>query len=394
MKKKYGFPALLISGLIGVVICALAFFAVFEIKLGGDTQKLGCLEKFSEVYDIINKKYVGDADMASVCDGAFSGMVESLGDRWSYYLTADENEEYQQYQSNSYTGIGISIVADDTTGLLKVSGVAEDGPASVAGVQIGDSLAAIDGEALDGKTASDVKQIISGKNGAQFELTLRASDGTERTVTLSTATVVSKPVKYEMLDGNIGYIKIKNFEDGSGDGIVNAVDDLVNQGAKSFVFDVRNNPGGKLSELLTALDHLLPAGVDFISVDESGKQTVRYSDAEYVNLPSVVLVNSDTYSAAEFFAEALSEYKIAEIIGSQTTGKSRSQVNISLSDGSAVHISTNGYLTPMGKDLAAQGGITPDVVIDLGDDDLAYLKAGQLSHADDEQLQAAIYVLS
>lgn len=389
MKKRFGFPALLVSALVGILICALVFGAVFMYMIG-DKDRLKAAVKFSKIYEVIEEKYIGDADMELVSDTAYRTMLEAIDDRWSYYMTADEFTAYKEYQSNSYTGIGITIMPDENGEYLMISGITEDSPADRAGVHIGDKLQSLDNASLAGLSASEIKDIITSKNGEEFELGLITTDGSEVTVTVSTEVVFTKPVKYEMLDGDIGYVKIKNFEDGSGSEAVEAVDYLISNGATGIVFDVRNNPGGKLSELLKILDHLLPEGEVFVSVNENGEETVKYSDAECVNIPMTVLVNANSYSAAEFFAEALSEFDVASIVGSNTTGKSRSQINIFLDDGSAIHLSTNGYLTPKRTDLAEQGGIVPDVVIDLDDEDAVYLNAGQLPYSDDEQLQAAI----
>ena len=142
---------------------------------------------------------------------------------------------------------------------------------------------------------------------------------------------------------------------------------------------MRNNPGGKLSELITLLDHILPEGDLFVGVDRSGKETVTKSDNVCVKVPMSVIVNANTYSAAEFFAAALREYDWATIVGENTTGKGRSQTTELLSDGSAVHISSNKYLTPQRVDLSEQGGLIPDQTVTPGDDPEV-----------DQQLNAAI----
>ena len=185
-----------------------------------------------------------------------------------------------------------------------------------------------------------------------------------------------------MLDNHVGYVKINNFESGSGTGAVQAVDQLLADGAQSLVFDVRGNPGGMLSELITILDHLLPEGDVFVSVDKSGKEDVTRSDNVCVKVPMVVLVNGNSYSAAEYFAAALREYHWATIVGENTTGKGRSQTTIVLDDGSAVHISSKKYLTPNRVDLSEQGGLVPDVVV-------APATEGDM----DTQLEAAIRAL-
>lgn len=131
----------------------------------------------------------------------------------------------------------------------------------------------------------------------------------------------------------------------------------------------------------------------FVSADKSGKETVRSSDAESVSLPMAVLIDANTYSAAEFFAAALSEYDMAVLVGEQTTGKSRSQINLELSDGSAVHLSTNRYLTPNRVDLTEAGGLTPDIELEMDEELLPYFTAGVLEKERDEQLKAAVEAL-
>ena len=389
MKKRFSALTLVLVCLAGFLLASLCFaaFVVFEF---GSADSIPSAAKFAEIYSAIDKDYVGQPDMEKVSDAAYSAMIAAIDDRWSYYMTAEQFEQYQQYQSNSYTGIGVTIEKDEDSGLFKVSVVLEDSPASQAGINIGDLMVAIDGQELSGKTSDEVKQLIEAKQGADFELTLRSQDGTERSVEVAAKTVFSKPVKYEMLDGNIGYIKIKNFEGDSGDEIISAVDELIADGAKGIVFDVRNNPGGLLSELLKALDHLLPEGDMFVSVNEQGEETVKESDADCVEIPMTVLVNENSYSAAEFFAAALSEYDLSSLVGTHTTGKARSQVNIVLRDGSAVHISTNSYLTPKRVDLSEKGGLAPDISVSLSKEDEAKLVSGLLEHDEDPQLIAAL----
>ncbi|MGI5985091.1 MAG: PDZ domain-containing protein [Clostridiales bacterium] len=388
MKKRFSVPTLIVACLASIALAILCITSVFVFKFGGKDSFISAA-KFAAISNSIENHYVGEADMEKVSDAAYSAMVEAIDDRWSYYMTAEQYEAYKQYQKNSYTGIGITIEADEGSGLYRVAVILEDSPAQRAGVKIGDLICAIDGKTLAGMTSSDIKKIIGEKKG-EFELLLRADDGTERSVTVSTELVYSKPVLYEMLEDGIGYIKIKNFETNSGEDINAALDELVSNGAKGIVFDVRNNPGGLLSELLKALDHILPEGDIFVSLDKDGNENVRTSDTSCVKIPMTVLINENSYSAAEFFGAALSEYNWAALVGSHTSGKARSQINIELSDGSAVHISTNSYLTPNRVDLAKEGGLKPDIDVGLDDEAEIQLVAGLLEHAKDEQLISAI----
>ena len=167
---------------------------------------------------------------------------------------------------------------------------------------------------------------------------------------------------------------------------------MIAQGATALIFDVRFNPGGYKHELVEVLDYLLPEGPLFRSVDYLGKEEVDYSDESFIDLPMAVLVNEDSYSAAEFFAVALQEYGAAVVVGTQTSGKANYQQTFRLSDGSAVAISTGHYQTPNGVTLAGVG-ITPDIPIPVDDETYANLYYEKVSKADDAQLQAAIAAL-
>ena len=388
MKRRFSGMSLAFSCAGGFLLAVLIIVGVFAYRFGG----FSCLAhaaKFASVYNAIDTAFVGDADMEDVSNAAYSAMVQETKDRWSYYMTASQYVEYKQYQNNSYTGIGVTIEKDEASGLYKILTVAADSPAQRAGVQTGDIMTALNGNSLAGLSSDDIKKQIAAFKG-DFGLTLRGQDGAERNVTISAAVVYTKPVSFEMLDNNVGYIQIKNFESDSGEEINSAVDELVSKGAKGIVFDVRNNPGGLLSELMKALDHILPEGDIFVSVDKAGKETVKTSDASCVKLPMTVLVDENSYSAAEFFAAALSEYNWATLVGTHTTGKARSQVNIEIPDGSAVHLSTNSYLTPKRVDLAKTGGLKPDIEVNLDSEDEANLISGLLEHDKDEQLISAV----
>ncbi len=235
-------------------------------------------------------------------------------------------------------------------------------------------MLAVDGESVSGMTVSEVRTLIRSHLDESVTVTIKSGNET-RDVEIDCTIIYTKPVSYRLLDNGVGYIAISNFESGAGSGAIAAVDDLLAQGASRFVFDVRSNPGGLLSELIKILDYLLPEGDIFVSVNEAGEETVTKSDNICIEVPMAVLVNSDSYSAAEFFAAALSDFDWAVVVGTQTTGKARSQITLELSDGSAVHVSSNEYLTPSRVDLSKQGGITPDVTAEMTETGDAQMEA-------------------
>lgn len=369
----------LIIACLAVAIVTAILTYVAAIGGFGSKQYFDDARRYVEIEKIIDDNYIGDADYNELYNAAAAAMVKSIGDKWSYFMNAEEYEAYKLSSSNEYSGIGVSVKVN-SSGEFEVFSVEESSPAANAGIAVGDIITAIDGEDVSDKTLEDVSLLIRSKVNKDFPMTLESS-GDTKTVTVACEIIYKNPVSSRLLDGNIGYINISNFEAGSSENTKKAIEQLLQTGATSFIFDVRNNPGGLLTELVDLLDYILPEGDLFISVDKSGKETVQTSDKVSLKNKMIVLVNGNSYSAAEFFAAALQEYNWATVVGEQTTGKARSQITLELSDGSAVHISTHKYLTPNRVDLAEAGGVTPDIAVSQDDEKT------------DKQLETAINAL-
>ena len=354
-----------------ILACVLCVGVTYGLTVQRERGRIGSEENYSqamkylEIKNVIDEKYVGTVNEESVSAAAFDAMVSALGDQWSYYMSPSEYSAYKLYSANQYVGLGVQVDKDAETGGLKITGVNSGTPADNAGLEVGDIILAVAGTDITGMTVGDARSFISSNLGESVKLKIRDKDGSESELSVNCELIYTSPVTYRMLSGSIGYVQILNFDSGAADAAVKAIETLLGQGALGFVFDVRTNPGGLLSELTALLDYLLPSGNIFISVDKAGNQTPTESDSVCLDMPMAVLVNADTYSAAEFFAAALQDYNWAEIVGERTTGKSRSQQTIELSDGSAVHLSTARYLTPAGIDLAEQGGLIPDQEVAL-----------------------------
>ena len=348
--------------------------------------------KAAEVQEIIETYFIDDYDEDTLADGAASGMVDATGDEWSYYLSADEVAAYEESMANAYVGVGITITEDAEAGGMRVEEVAAGGPAEEAGIRVGDLLLAVEGEDVLPLGIDGTRNLVRGEEGTHVNMHF-SRNGTEYDVSVERRSIETPVVTGELLDENIGYIKIDNFDERSAAETIAFVKDLIGQGAEALLFDVRFNPGGYADELVKVLDYLLPEGDLFRSVDYAGREEVDTSDASCVELPMAVLVNEDSYSAAEFFAAALQEYEWATIVGSQTYGKGNFQTAFYLSDGSMVNLSIGKYYTPNGKSLS-ETGVTPDVVVDLDDEQYALLYYNALEQADDPQFQAAIDTLT
>lgn len=347
--------------------------------------------KLAQLEEIIQEKYIDPVDEEAIEDAAATAMVEALGDRWSYYIPASEYQAYLEQMENAYVGIGITIVvAEDGTG-VEVMVVDENGPADQAGMQVGDVIVAVDGTRIGGMDTVDIRNMVRGTENTQVEITVRR-DGEELTMPITRAYVQVPVATGEMLENGIGLVTINNFDTRCTDETLAAIEALLDQGAEKLIFDVRNNPGGYAKELVQVLDYLLPEGELFRTVNYTGAEAVDKSDARCLELPMAVLVNADSYSAAEFFAAALQEYEAAVIIGEQTSGKGYFQNTYTLDDWSAVGLSIGKYFTPKGVSLEGVG-ITPDIPVEVDDETYMAIYYGTLEPENDPQLQAAIEAL-
>ena len=303
---------------------------------------------------LVNTRFVGEYEPVEAVDAALEGMVKGLGDRWSYYLNAEAYEAQNLRRKNQYVGIGVTVSYEREEGLLILE-VTPGSPAEEAGLLPGEVITRAEGVSLAGEGRYQGSEYIRGEAGTTAVLEVLGTGGTTRTVEVRREAVATDPVSYEMLEDSVGYVKLANFYENSAQRLKEAVEDLRAQGARALVFDMRNNGGGYLTQLTEMLDFLLPEGPIFISRSRSGREEVIQSDAACVDLPMAVLVNEDTYSAAEFFAAQLQEDGAAVIVGVPTSGKGYSQQTFPLPHGGALNISTAAYFTGDGTSLIGTG---------------------------------------
>lgn len=340
--------------------------------------------KLERLADVIDRKFVGQSDETAMEDAAAEAMIASLGDRWSYYISAESYAAHLDRQNNEYVGIGVTVSKNPDGKGYDILAVTPGGPAEEAGIQIGDIFTHADGTALADLPITEMQGLVMGQKNTKVVITLlRGAETLD--VTVTRRVIHTKAAQGRMLSENVGYIAISNFHDGAGDDAIAQIEELMAQGAEKLVFDVRDNPGGYVNEMVKLLDYLLPEGPLFRSVSSAGKEEVEQSDASCLELPMAVLINGNSYSAAEFFAAALSEYDWAVTVGEPTVGKGYYQTTIKLGDGSAVQLSTGAYTTPNGVNLTEVGGLVPDVEV-LPAEEIVTLEA-------DPQIQAAIRAL-
>ena len=346
-------------------------------------------DKLREIDLIAAEQYVGEFDEEKVADYAAVGYVTGLEDQWSTYIPADQYEAYRLSSEGKGCGIGVSVISGDDS--VRVYLVYEDSPAAQAGIEKGDYIVGAEGLTVEQDGADTVIDAIPGEEGTEVTVSFsKEKDGAVQEATMQRAMVTQKMAWGQMLDGNIGYIRIENFHVGSAEQFQQVLDELLADGAQSLVLDVRHNGGGRVKEMSEMLDPLLPEGTIMTLRTKSGSETVYESDAEMIDQPIVVLVDDQSILAAELFAAALQEYDRAILVGTHTTGKGRAQQTFELSDGSALNLSVEEYFTPQGNNLAGVG-IAPDVEVALTDAQSANFYF--LSPEEDPQLQKAVEIL-
>ena len=350
---------------------------------------------YIELKNLVDDNYIDEAERSSMKDSAGAAIVSGLGDKWSYYMTPDEYKSYQLYSTNNYTDIGITMTKYESGGFQIVS-VSSGTPAGISGLTAGMVMTAIDGIDITDMDIDEVRTLVRARLNREYVV----SCGKEN-YTVNCKSTYKSSVSYRLEKTEAGYIKIENFEAGTGEDTVNAIETLLAQGAVAICIDVRNNPGGLADEAAVVLDYFLPNGVMYYESNRTGIKYTAKSDAMSLSIPLVVLVNTGTYGEAELFAAVLQEYGWATIMGEATSGRTRTQETFELSDGSAVRLSTKSYVTANGVDISKAGGVIPDTIVYNEDPSTVGTTEGTLgdsngtaSSSDDTQLMAALRYLS
>lgn len=353
-----------------------------ELFTDDDISKLELIQSYIDLYSY----YEQDKD--AFMDNVFSALMRSLNDNYSAYYNEEAYKSLMKGTTGEYSGIGCVVTQNVENGQVIVVQPYKGSPAYEAGIAIGDIIIKAGDVEITGMDLNEAVTYIQGKEGTTVNITL-IHDGEEKTVEVMRRKIEVPTIEYEMLEDNIGYIKITDFEEITVKQFENALEDMQNQGAKGFIFDVRSNPGGLYDSVVSMLDTLLPEGTIVYTEDKYGNRQTETSDAECIDLPMAVLINGDSASASEIFAGALQDYDVAEIIGTKSFGKGIVQSVVPLQDGSAIKFTVASYFTPNG--VCIHGiGIQPDQVVELPEDENAYDENGYLKDEYDTQLQKAI----
>ena len=354
---------------------------------GGDSaindktiRKLKLLEDYVDYYYYKSSEVSNEQQI----NGAYKGLLDSLGDVYSCYYTPEEYQSIMEQMEGVYYGIGAYVSQDVETGQSVISGVIKNTPAEAAGLMDGDIIYKVDGVEMAGLTVEEVVSHIKGEEGTKVTITLIRS-GSEIEVEITRAMVSAPTVDSEMLEDGIGYLQITEFDDVTVGQFKENMASLREQGMKGLIVDLRGNPGGSVTSVCAIAEQFLPEGLVFYMEDKNGERTEYPCSGADWDLPLVVLVNEYSASASEIFSGAVKDAGIGKLVGKKTYGKGVVQNLIPLEDGSAIKITVANYYTRNGNDINLKG-IDPDVEADL--DSEAYLE-----DKTDTQLNKAIEVL-
>ena len=310
--------------------------------------------------------YFDDVDDEKAADNIFKAYLAAYGDKYTVYYTPEEYKSMMESTSGSFYGIGaVCQKADD--GSILISEAYEDAPAYKAGIRNGDKVTEVNGEDITGMDLSVAVALIKGEKGTDVNLTVMRN-GEKLSFTVTRDKIDIKTVSSEVIENNIGYIYISQFDDVTTEQFKTAVDDLQKQGITGLVIDIRNNPGGLLDTVVGMLKYMLPDGLIVYTEDKQGnRKEYKGQDNDEFNLPLAVIVNGNSASASEIFAGAIQDYGKGTIIGTQTYGKGIVQTVKPLTDGSAIKFTIAKYFTPKGQDIHGKG-VTPDMVVEYDTD--------------------------
>jgi len=400
-KKKGGFLKGLLTGALAAVL-VLGFLYCKEegvfLRLlyaeEGNRVSLtdeATLRKLKELEDIINYIYLDEVDNEKVQEWMYRGIMAGIGDDYADYYTENELTSLIDSTSGTYEGIGAVMSQNMQTGVISVVKCYEGTPAEESGLLPGDMILSVNGkDAVEMGLTAMVLEIKTGES-SEIEMVVQR-EGEEGTVTLKmTRRVINIPtVSYEMLDEEIGYIVINEFDDITVSQFAEAKQALFDQDMQKMIVDLRNNPGGTLASVVQILNDMLPKGMIVYTEDRYGSRSEYECDgADELDIPLAVLINEESASASEIFAGAVKDHGIGTLVGTTTFGKGIVQRIAQLSDGTAVKLTISRYFTPNGNNIH-ETGIEPDVVVEL-DEEVKQLIT--IPKEDDNQLQKAIEVL-
>ncbi|KQL53783.1 peptidase S41 [Heyndrickxia shackletonii] len=365
--KKFTFVMLifiLVFATAGVTTLVLAFGDKKAVNVGVANNRPE-FNKLYEVYDKLESSYYKKVDKKTLINGAINGMVDSLGDPYSDYMSEDEAKQFNESISSSFEGIGAEIQEKD--GFITVVSPIKGSPAEKAGLKPNDKILAVNDKSIRGMSANEAVLLIRGKKGTSVKLTIQPAGSKETAeMTIVRDTIPINTVYAEMMKNGVAKVQITSFSNNTYDELVKALDEMDKKGMKSLILDLRQNPGGLLNQALEISNLFVPEGKTIVQTeDRNGKRDQEVAKAgKKINVPAVVLIDEGSASASEITAAALNESAGIPLIGHKSFGKGTVQTATDFKDGSDVKFTVAKWLTPNGEWIHEKG-IEPEYKVDL-----------------------------
>jgi len=371
-----------------IIILIFIFFSISKSFAETDKSIYEKIDLFSEVLDKVNKEYVEEINQSDVMDAAINGVLQSL-DPYSAYLSPQMYKDMQTETSGKFGGLGIEVGMEH--GVVKVISPIDNSPASRVGVKAGDYIVKINDIQVQGKSLMEAVELMRGPVGSELEITIRRI-GVKKSIVFKITREIIKieSVKSRLIKNSVGYLRLTSFNENSGDQIKRKIRELNKKKLKGYILDLRNNPGGLLSQAIKITDLFLDHG-EIVSTKGRKKSENRKFFARKGDLTNgktlIVLINYGSASASEIVAGALKDHKRAIILGENSYGKGSVQSIIQLKNDGAIRLTISKYYLPSGKSIS-EVGITPDIEIEEGSDEFV------INTETDNQLNFAVKLLS
>jgi len=348
------------------------------------------LKPISDVMELIKNKYIEDVDTEKLIEGAIKGMVDSLEDPYSVYMNESEFRDFITALDGAFGGVGIVLSTDENTGDIIVVSPIEGTPAYKAGILPRDIIVKVDDVDLTGKSLDDAVRLLRGEKGTQVTVYVKRGNNQELLkFQLTRDDIRVTTVNHEVLDDNIGYIKITSFDSKTYNEFKQTLDSLKAQGIKGLVLDLRNNPGGSLYESVMIADEILGKGIIVYTEDRNKNRLEEYfSDEEKISMPLVVLINENSASASEIVAGAIKDHKAGILVGTKTFGKGSVQEVQPFENKTGMKLTIAKYYLPSGRCIDGTG-IEPDIEVKLDKETGIF----NVPREKDKQLLKAIEIL-
>ena len=386
MKNKKSFISGIGVGALGAIILALGIFLIPNVF----AKETLATDKLQYIRNLLETHYVGDIEEQQLEEGLYKGFVAAIGDPYTNYFTKEEFAQFREKTSGTYAGIGIMMQVDQTDKLITAIQVFENSPAEKAGLLPKDKIVEAEGVALSIDNFDEAPKIIKGEAGTVVNIKVfRPSENKMMDIAITRENVIYPTVDHRMLEDDIGYLHIKQFDEVTYDQFMKALGEIQDKNAKGIIIDVRDNLGGLLNIVADISDELLDEGMIVYTKDKNEKVQTLKSKAGKIDIPITLLINENSASASEILAGALKDHNRAKLVGTTTYGKGVVQTILPIPDGSGIKVTTSKYYTP--NDISIDGvGVDPDYKVELP---IELLLKPKLEDFEDLQLQKAIEII-